>query len=305
MVGPQFPTPWRLVCCLVLAILFPLSRCIRHPAMSLSPLPHPAPGPVPTPLPSSRVYTPTGCQQPHCAGPLDPHPSGDRFMCLARVAFIPPPYLRVVPFLLDALGTLLPGPAPVSHPFTRAYTPPGRLHPMCIPHPTACHPVALGRGSMSCLMRRLPLFVLQLPVRSVLCVLWWCIDVVLPGVFFLRTSWAASPLPYPLCVRGLSCGFLFLLCVFVLPSSLHARTSPLHWSTRYSSLLCSSLVLSPTGGVSLGGPRPCKVGAPPWRHPPLLPLSSPLPALPRLPVSRPSPYCCSPAPCALCCSSPH
>ena len=58
------------------------------------------PRPRPNPLgcraapshPSSRVYTPPGRQQPCGAGPLDPHPSGDRFVRLARVAPFPPPY---------------------------------------------------------------------------------------------------------------------------------------------------------------------------------------------------------------------
>ena len=49
-------------------------------------------------------------------------------------------------------GTLLPGPAPVFHPVIRDYFPSGRLHPMCIPHPAACYPVAPARGSFSCLM---------------------------------------------------------------------------------------------------------------------------------------------------------
>ena len=36
-------------------------------------------------FPSSRVYTPLGRKQPFGAGPLVPHPSGDRFLCLALV----------------------------------------------------------------------------------------------------------------------------------------------------------------------------------------------------------------------------
>ena len=74
-------------------------RLPAHP-MSHSPLPHPGTGPflashgLPTPsgccaalathpspprplVPSSRVYTPPGCQQPCGAGPLDPLPSGN------------------------------------------------------------------------------------------------------------------------------------------------------------------------------------------------------------------------------------
>ena len=46
---------------------------------------------------SSSDYTPPGRQQPCGAGPLDPHPSGDRFVRLARVAPLPPPPLTPVP----------------------------------------------------------------------------------------------------------------------------------------------------------------------------------------------------------------
>ena len=45
---------------------------------------------------------------------------------------------------LRSLSNLLPGPVPVSHPSTHAYTPPGRLHPMCIPKPAACYPSQVG-----------------------------------------------------------------------------------------------------------------------------------------------------------------
>ena len=102
---------------------------------------------------------------------------------------------------------------------------------MCIPHPGACHPVALARGSTSCLMHRLPLSVLPLPVRSVLCVLWRCIDVFLPGVPFAHPVGRPPP-SFSLCVGALSCGFPSLLCVFSLLSSLHARSNPIaraHW----------------------------------------------------------------------------
>ena len=57
-------------------------------------------------LPSSRVYTPPGRQQPCGAGPLDPHPSGDRFVRLARVAPFPPPSLSPVPRPVTHLGLL-------------------------------------------------------------------------------------------------------------------------------------------------------------------------------------------------------
>ena len=116
-----------------------------HP-MSHSPMPHPVTGPFSAsrglpaspgccaalatraspsrPLfPSSRVYTPPGCQQPCGAGPLDPLPSGDRFVRLARVAPFPPPPLSPVtrPQLIP-LGRC----AAPFHPSSCVYTPPGR-----------------------------------------------------------------------------------------------------------------------------------------------------------------------------------
>ena len=95
------------------------------PAPSLFPVPRPRPNPLgrlaaPS-HPSSRVYTPPGRQQPCGAGPLDPHSSRDRFVCLARVAPFPPPSPMPRPQPIP-LGCW---PAP-SHPSSRVYTPPGR-----------------------------------------------------------------------------------------------------------------------------------------------------------------------------------
>ena len=78
-----------------------LARVAPFPPPPLSPVPRPRPIPLgccaaPSP-PSSRVYTPPGRQQPCGAGPLDPHPFGDRFVRLARVASLPPPPLTPVP----------------------------------------------------------------------------------------------------------------------------------------------------------------------------------------------------------------
>ena len=139
-----------------------------HP-MSHSLLPHPGTGPLPAfnglptpsgrcaalatrpspprpPVPSSRVFTPPGRQQPCGAGPLDPLPSGDRFVGLARVAPFPPPSLSPV---------LRPRPNPQgccaapSHPSSRVYTPPGRQQPCGAapldPHPSGDRFVRLAR----------------------------------------------------------------------------------------------------------------------------------------------------------------
>ena len=104
------------------------ARVALFPPPSLSPVPRPRPnllGCLAAPaLPSSRVYTPPGRQQPCGAGPLDPHPSGGRFVRLARVTPFPP-------------TSLVPRPRPIPlgcraapfHPSSRAYTPPGRLQP--------------------------------------------------------------------------------------------------------------------------------------------------------------------------------
>ena len=158
--GDWFPNPMGL---LLGAFSLP-----AHP-LSHSPLPHPGTGPfpvshgLPTPrgrcaalatrpspprplVPSSRVYTPPGRQQPCGAGPLDPLPSGDRFVRLARVAPFPPPYLSPVPRpRSNPLGCC----AAPSHPSSRAYTPPGRQQPCGAgpldPHPSGDRFVRLAR----------------------------------------------------------------------------------------------------------------------------------------------------------------
>ena len=141
MVGPWFTTPWRLIfqntrgCCLALSALFPLFCCVRNPAMSLSPLPHPLTDPVPTPHHSSRVYTPLGRQQPYGASPLDPYPSRDGFVHLARIAPILPHCVCVVCFS-DSLGTLR---GPCHTVFLAPFQYPIPL-PAPIPHRAACIP---------------------------------------------------------------------------------------------------------------------------------------------------------------------
>ena len=86
--------------------------------------------------PSSRVFTPPGRQQPCGAGRLDPHPSGYRFVRLARVAPIPPP-------------PLTPVPPPIAHRLGRApLCPrcfnPGRLFVVFSPLPRTLQSVAPG-----------------------------------------------------------------------------------------------------------------------------------------------------------------
>ena len=125
-----------------------LARVPLFPPPSLSPVPRPRPNPLGCRAapshPSSRVYTPPGRQQPCGAGPLDPHPSGDRFVRLARVALFPPPspVPRPQP---NPLGCC----AAPSHPSSRVYTPPGRQQPCGAgpldPHPSGDRFVLLAR----------------------------------------------------------------------------------------------------------------------------------------------------------------
>ena len=167
MVGPRFTTPWRLVS-QSHGLMLGAFGLPSHPMLH-SPMPHPVTGPfpssrgLPTPpgccaalvrcpspsrplFPSSRVYTPSGRQQPCGAGPLDPLPSGDRFVRLARVAPSPPPPLSPVP---------QPRPIPLGccaappHSLSRVYTPPGRQQPCGAgpldPHPSGDRFVRLAR----------------------------------------------------------------------------------------------------------------------------------------------------------------
>ena len=207
--------------------------------------------------PSSRVCTSPGRQQPFGAGPLDPHPSGDRFVCLALVAPFPPPSAWVVCFLQDLWWVLLPGPRFPRYPC---------LFPTWSPA-VAVFFFARQPRSLICLfapsrsLAACSLCALRPPVEL------WC--------FFF-----CPPLS-----RRASCPMVF--------SSLHARTSALHRSSGHRSLWCSSPVPSPSWGVALGGPWPCQVGAPPSGLSPLSPLSPPLSSVSCLPSNCCSPASCA------------
>ena len=139
--GDWFPNPMGLL----------LGSGLPAYPMSHSPLPHPGTGPfpashgLPTPsgrcvalatrpspprplVPSTRVYTPPGRLQPCGAGPLEPLPSGDCFVRLARVASFPAPSLPLCrgPGLIPC-AVVRPHPIP---------------HPVFIPHRAASNPVA-------------------------------------------------------------------------------------------------------------------------------------------------------------------
>ena len=112
----------------------------RSPGAVVRPLPPSLPCPVPFSHPSSCVYTPVGHQQPSGAGPLDPLPSRDRFVCLARVASNPPPL---------CLGGLIPtcwGPFPLVPP------------PFFIPLPV---PITHRAACIFCVFSTLPLATLR------------------------------------------------------------------------------------------------------------------------------------------------
>ena len=294
MVGSWFTTPWQLVSqshgALAQRFLPPIIPCFATPRRPIplchipSPItayhprsmlsrspgavvrhrPHSLSGPVPFLHPPSRVYTPLGRQQPCGAGPLDPHPSGDRFVRLARVASFAPPLVWLVCFLLVLLGALLRG------------SPPLPTVPVPIPHLVTCifffSPVLPAAPHLQCLPSPYPRCLLALCCAPSGGALWFC--------FFL-----VCPPPFPLWV--LPCGFLSLPLLFVFfSSSLHARTSALHWSSGHGSPRCSSAVPLPSRGVPLGVHRPSQVGAPPLHHSHFFPLFSPPPPL-QLSLARP------------------
>ena len=233
--------------------------------------------------PPSRVYTPPGRQQPCGAGPAYLHPSGEGFVRLARVAPFPPPFVWVVCFSLDLLGVELPCPAPASS-STRAYSPSGHLQLFFFLRASrgpSSAPFALSRTLAACSLCALR----PLAVRC---------------RFF---SGLPPPPPFELCIPP--CCFLplprTLVFFTLLPACRHVSTA-LVIGSRLPSMFVS-------GPIALMGRAPWRSPATPARRPTLaslsfLPslLSPPLP--PPTPVSRPPSYCCSPAPCALRCSSP-
>ena len=314
MVSPWFTTPWQLVfsppqgCCSVFsATPRPL---VRNPATSHYPSPHPVNHHGL--LPASRAFSFSwGC----CAAPATPpfwvsspfpipHPvsiphraaskpvaranwilihPGACFARLARVAPFPPPLVWVVCYLLGLLGALLPGPAPAS-PGTRTYSPPGHLCLFFLSRATrgpSFAPFAPSRFPAACSLSAL------------------CPPAVHCGVFFP----VVSPPPFSRCVSCLvvSCPCRVCWFFFYPPPCMHARQ---HCTGhRVTAPLCVRL-----RPLALVGRAPWRSPAKPRGRPSLVSLSS-LPSLhspplpPLSPVSQRPSNCCSPAPCALCCSS--
>ena len=291
VVGLRFPTPWRLVShshgtvAWRLLPYFPCSAAFATPRWPF-PLGH-----IP-PLALSPCLSPHPLFIPHRAGsnPMARanwiliHPGTPS--CVLHRSLLSCPLLfglfvscwtpwgiRAVtpsswprPRIPFRYPRLYPTGPPASH----DYTPLGRLLPCWasprvhfLPHALLGH----IRSPAACSLRAACLLAVHLLI------------------FLLGAHPVGRPLPVSLCVSlpcpVVSCCF----CFFVLPSSMHARTSPQHRSSGYASPLFSSLVLLPPRGVHLGGPGRSQVGPPPSRHP----LSSLLPALPSSPVSRLSP----------------
>ena len=136
-----FPIPRG--CCLALSVSLPIPcpiPLLPHPGTGPFPashgLPTPSGGcaaPAPRPsaprllVPSSLVYTPPGGQEPFGAGPLDPLPSRDRFVRLARVAPFPHPSLSPVQQPRPNPLGLLSGPIPSLIPCLYPTGPPATL----------------------------------------------------------------------------------------------------------------------------------------------------------------------------------
>ena len=150
---------------------------------------------------------------------------------------------------------------------------------------------------------------LFLAAACLLCVFWGvllCVPCPLRRVRCCAALCWSTPPPFPLCI--MPCGFLPLprllvnfLFFTLLPACTHVSTA-LVIGSRLPSVFVS-------GPIALMGRDSGWSPAMPRGHPSLAPLSS-LPSLlsphlpPPSPVSRPPSYCCSPASCALRCSSP-
>ena len=236
--------------------LSPVPRPVTHPGLFPASRAFPvswgrrvAPATCPSlsrPLfPASGVYTPLGRQLPFDTGPLVPHPSWDRFVCLALVAPFPPPSAWVVRFLQDLWSVLLPGPRAPRYPC---------LFPTSSPAVVVF--VLFSRATYGLSSARLLRPIPPQPVRSVLHALRWrC------GVLFLFVFFFCPPLP-----RLASC--------LVVPSCLHACTSTLHRPSVTAPL--GALLLS----LRLPGPWPLAVpNHARWAPLPLISLTSPFSTL--------------------------
>ena len=229
-----------------------LARVAPFLPPSLSPVPRPWPNPLgclaARSHPSSCVYTPPGRQQPRGAGPLDPHPSGDRFVRLARVAPFPPP-------------SPVPRPRPIplgcraapSHPSSRVHTPPGRQQPCgagpLVPHPSGDRFVRLAR------VAPLP----PAPLSS-------AVSLAVPVTRSRRVALATRPFLSRLLVvlRGVvRVCFLFFFVLFSAwfpPPCMHAQQHCI--AICLGSVRRSRRVPPPSCGSALGGPRPCRATQP-------------------------------------------
>ena len=193
-------------------------------------------------FPSSRVYTPPGCQQPFAAGPPDPHLSGDHFVCLALVAPFPPPSAWVVCFLQNPSQVLLPGPRFPRYP--------------CLFSSWSPAVAVFFRAPPA--VPRLPVCSFPFPRRLL------ALCFAPPGGAVGSCFFFGPPPPFPLCI--LPCGSLLPVCT-------HISTAQVIWSRLPSVLFSCPIALfgrGPWRSPAMPG------GAPPSRLSPLSPLFPPL-----------------------------
>ena len=227
---------------------------------------------VPSPYPIFPYLYPTRRPATLRCGPTGSSSTGGPF-CAPRTGCSSLPFLcGSCASLLTCWGLFLLAPPPG----TRACSPPIRL--------LRCYFFLFFASPVAPLLLRLLRSVPPLPTRSVLFALRLCLWVLL----FLF-----APPPLPLCF--LPPGPLLPACT---------RDSTTHvFGSRCLSVLVSCpfalLELAPWRSPAMPGGRPSFASLP--SLPSLLLPPLPLPS----PVSRPPPYCCSPAPCALRWSSPR
>ena len=236
-----------------------LARVAPFPPPSLSPVPWPRPNPLSCLAapshPSSRVYTPPGCQQPCGAGPLDPHPSEDHFRARSTGRSLPASFPRAAApayspgLLCGPIPSLIPCLYPIGPPATLWREPTGSSSiwgPFCAPStgrsppapaPLSCavsHAVPATWGRRVALATRPFLFRLVVVLQGAVRVCFFFL-LFLPCFIFFFSPWFPPP-----CMH----------------SQLHCTAICL------GSVRCSRPVPPPSCAAALGGPWPCRATQP-------------------------------------------